>query len=109
VGKDGPDLFPAEAKRVAEEAIHERLEANRHLVEPPLRLRGDAINYLAAHHRLADRRFRAPIRSVLEEIEDGDRKVVVGRLKSCARGDNPVPVVVGIASKGDLEAILQAD
>jgi len=46
---------------------------------------------------------------VLEEIEDGSRKVVVGRQQSCTPGDNPVPVVISVAGEGDLEAILQAD
>ncbi len=46
---------------------------------------------------------------MLEEIEDGDRKVVVGRQQSCAPGDDPVPVVVGVAGEGEVEAILQLD
>ena len=46
---------------------------------------------------------------MLEEVEDGDRKVVVGRQQPCALGDNSVPVMVGIAGEGDIEAILQAD
>jgi len=64
---------------------------------------------MAAHHRLADRPFRAPLRSVLEEVEDGDRKVVIGQQQSRAPGDNPVPVVVGVAGEGDLETTLQID
>ena len=67
-------LFAAEAKRAVEQAVHEPLEADRHLVELSAELRGDAIDHLAAHHRLADRRFPAPLRSVLEEVEDGDRQ-----------------------------------
>ena len=46
---------------------------------------------------------------MLEEVEDGDRKVVIGRQQARAPGDNPVPVMVGIAGEGDLELILQAD
>jgi hypothetical protein len=34
---------------------------------------------------------------------------VIGGQQAPAPGDNPVPVVVGVAGKGDLEAILQAD
>ena len=102
-------LFAAEAKRAVEQAVHEPLEANRHLVELPAKLRGDAIDHLAAHHRLADRRFLAPLRPVLEEVVDGDRKVVVGRQQARASGDDAVPVVVGVAGEGDLEAILQID
>ena len=102
-------LFAAEAKRTVEQAIDEPLEADRHLVELPAKLRGDAIDHLAAHHRLADRRFLAPLRPVLKEVEDGDGKVVVGRQQPCALGDDPVPVVVGVAGEGDVEAVLHPD
>src|ERR1039458_3542514 len=48
--KGGPGaLFATEAKRTVEQAINKPLEANRHLVELPAQLRGDAINHLAAH------------------------------------------------------------
>src|SRR5208282_3179549 len=78
--KGGPcALFATEAERTVEEAIHEPLEAHRHLVELPAKLRGDTVNHLAAHHRFADRRFLAPLGPVLEEVENGNRKVVVGR------------------------------
>src|SRR5208337_5461581 len=46
-------LFPAEAERTVEQAIHEPLEADRHLVELTAELRRDAIDHLAADHRLA--------------------------------------------------------
>jgi hypothetical protein len=62
-------------------------------IDLPAKHRGDAIDHLAANHRLADRRFRAPLRSVLEEIEDGDRKVMVRRQQPCAPGDDSVPVI----------------
>ena len=108
--KRGPcALFAAEAKRTVEQAINEPLEANRHLVQLPAKLRGDAINHLAAHYRFADRRFLAPLRPVLEEVEDGDGKVMVGWQQPRAPRDNPVPVMIGVAGQGDLEAILDVD
>ena len=102
-------LLAAEAERAVEQAVHEPLEADRHFVERPAELRGDAIDHLAADHRLADRRAVAPLRPVLEEVVDGDREVVIGRQKPRAAGDDSVPVVVGVAGEGDIEAILQAD
>ena len=72
-------LFATEAQHAGAEAIDEPLEAHRHLVELPAQGRGDAIDHLATHHRLAHRRVLAPLRSVLEEVEDGDRQVVIGR------------------------------
>ena len=59
-------------------------------MELPAKLGADAIDHLGAHHRFADRRFLAPLRSVLEEVEDGDGKVMVGRQQSLASGDDAV-------------------
>ena len=46
---------------------------------------------------------------MLEEVEDGDRKVMVGRQQARVPGDDPVPVMVGVAGEGDVEAILEVD
>src|ERR1035437_4832623 len=83
-------LCPAKAKRAVEQAIHKPLETDRHLVELPAELRRDAIDHLAAYYRLANRRILAPLRSMLEEVENGDRKVMVGRQQPRVPGDNPM-------------------
>src|ERR1035438_4791709 len=110
VSQEGPPsaLFAAEGKRSFMYAFYEPLETNRHLVELAAELRGDPINHLAAHHRLANRRLRPPLWAVLKEVQDRDRKIVVWRQQTCAFGHNPVPVVIRVAGEGDLEAILQA-
>ena len=46
---------------------------------------------------------------MLEEVENGDREVVVGIHQSGRARDDAVPIGVGVASKGDIEAILEAD
>ena len=94
-------LFAAEAKRSVEQAVHEPLEADRHLVEPPAELRGDAIDHLAAHHVLPTAASAAPRRSVLEEIEDGHRQIVIRRQQPRAARDDPMPVMVRVTGKGD--------
>src|ERR1035441_10398452 len=107
---DAPRAFLAtEAQRTVEQTIHEPLEAHWYFVELSAKLRGDSINHLAAYHRFADRHFLGPLRPVLEQIEDGDGKVMVGRHQYRASGDDSVPVVVGIAGEGDLKAIPHAD
>ena len=50
-------FFPAEAEGAVEQTGDEPLEAHRHLIELPAKLRGDPINHLAAYHRLANRRL----------------------------------------------------
>ncbi len=99
-------LLPAKAQRTIEQAIDEPLEAHGDLKKRPAQFGGHPVNHLAAHHRLADRRFLAPCRPVLEEVEDGGGQVVVGRQQSGASRDDAVPVVVRVAGEGkDLEAI----
>jgi hypothetical protein len=46
---------------------------------------------------------------MLEQVENGDCKVVVGIQQSGVAGYDAVPIGVGIASEGDFEAILEAD
>lgn len=46
---------------------------------------------------------------MLEQVEDGDGKAVIGWQQSRAFGDNPVSTVVRVAGKSNVEAILQAD
>jgi hypothetical protein len=44
---------------------------------------------------------------MLEEIENGGRKVMVGREQPRTSGDDPMPIVIGVAGEGDVEAILE--
>ena len=105
--KRGPcALFAAEAKRTVKQAVREPLEPNRNFVELSAELRCDAINPQAAHHYFAYRRLFAPLWPMLEEVEDGNRKVKVGRQQSRASGDDSVPVMVGVAGEGKVETIL---
>jgi hypothetical protein len=90
----------------AEQAINEPPEANRYLWELPARLRRDAINHLAAHHRFTDRCFLAPLRLVLEEVEDGDGKVIAGWQQSRASGDDSELVMVSVTGEGKVRAVL---
>ena len=46
---------------------------------------------------------------MLEEVEDRDGKVMVGWQQPGAPRDNSVPVMIGVAGPGDLEAILDLD
>ena len=46
---------------------------------------------------------------MLEQVGDRDRQVVVGRQQARAAGDDAVPVMIGVAGEGDVEAILQPD
>ena len=43
------------------------------------------------------------------QVVDGHREIVIRREQSRAPGDDPVPVVVGVARESDVEAILHSD
>ena len=44
-----------------------------------------------------------------EEVVDGDREIVIGRQQPRAPRDDPMPIVIGIAREGDVEAVSQTD
>jgi len=71
-------------------------------------LRRDASIIWLLTDRLANRRIAAPLRTILEEVENGDRKVMVGRSnpRFC---DDAVPIMIGVTGEGDVEAILESD
>ncbi len=46
---------------------------------------------------------------MLEEVQNSDRKVVIGRQQSRAFRYNPVTVMIGITRESNLELVLQAD
>src|SRR5208283_4644654 len=90
-------------------AIHKPLEAYRHLVELAAELSRNEIDHPAAYQSLADRHIVAPFRPMLEQVENCDRKVVVRIQQTGLARYDAVPIGVGIASEGDIEAILEAD
>ena len=102
-------LFTTESQRTIQQTLNEPFESDWHFIKPPAKLCGNTVNHLSCHHSFADRRPVGPFRSVLDEVQDGDRKVVIGSKQSAALGHNPVAIVVGIAGKCDIEAVFQSN
>ena len=102
-------FLAAKSKCAVEETISEPLESGRHFDEFPAQLCSHAINHLAAHDGFSDSRVRAPVGPMLEQVVNGDAEIVVRREQAQPRRDDPVPVMVGVAGKGDVETILHAD
>ena len=46
---------------------------------------------------------------MLKEIGNRHREIMIGRQQARASGDDPVPVMVGVARKSDIETVLQTD
>ncbi len=84
-------------------------EADRHFVEPPVEFCRYLIDDLAAHHCFAYSDASLPVRPMLEQIVYGRREEVICGEQTCAAGDDPVAVMIRVAGKGDIEAILQTD
>src|SRR3990167_258278 len=98
-----------EAKRTVEQAAGKPLEADRHFQQGPPEARTDPIDHGAADQGLAHRRAGAPLRAMLEQVIDGHAEKVVGRQQADTGRDYAVAVVIGVAGKGDVIAILEAD
>ena len=102
-------LFSAEAQGAAEQALDEPLEAHRHFVKPAPQLRRDPVDHAARYHGLADRRILPPAGTVLEQVVDRDREVMIRRQQPGASGDDAMAIVIGVAGEGHIEAVLQSD
>ena len=76
---------PPKPKTAVEQPRGKPFEPNRHFVETALELRRDPIDQPGADYRLADRGLCAPLRTVPEQVVDGDRQVVIGRQQTGPR------------------------
>ena len=74
-----------------------------------LQLRTDPIDHRAADDGLADARACLPRLPVAEQIVDHDTQVVIGGQQPGTCSYDPVPVMVGVATEGDVESIPHAD
>jgi hypothetical protein len=60
---------------------------------------------MTADNRLTCRRILTPFKVMLKEIENGNRKVLVGRQLARTTCNDPVPAMVGVTSEGDVGCI----
>ena len=89
--------------------VDKPFEADRHFVKLATEPFSHPINHRRADHGLADRRLPAPLRSVLEQVIDQHRQVMIGLHQTIAAGHDAVAVMVGIAGERDVVLFLQAD
>jgi hypothetical protein len=64
---------------------------------------------LAAHDGFSHRRRFGPSWPVLKQIENRRAEIVIGRQQAIALGDNPMPVMVGVAGEREIKLILHAN
>ena len=117
-GPDGPvaaqergpgALLAAEAERAVQQPVHEPLEPDRDLVQPPAQVGRHPVDHRAGDHRLADPDPLAPVAPAAEQVGDHRGQVVVGVEQPGAAGDDAVPVGVGVVGEGHVEAVAQVD
>ncbi len=99
-------LLAAKAELAAVEAIHEPLEADRHLFQGAANLAGNPVDHRGGDQRLTDGSILGPAGSVGEQILDGHRQIVV-RVHQARLGDDAVTVVIGVVAKSDVELVFK--
>ncbi len=102
-------FLAAETVAAVEQAIHKPLEAHRHLRERASQVRRHPVDHRTGDQGFADSSIGSPARSILEQVIDGDRQIVVGIHQSHATRDDAVTVVVGVIAKGDVELVFEVD
>ncbi len=101
-------LFTTKAELAAVEAIHEPLEADRHLFQSAANLTGHPIDHGRGDQRLADGSISSPAGAVGKQILDRHRQIVV-RVHQAGLGDDAVTVVVRVITKGDVELVFKGN
>ena len=89
--------------------MREPLEPHRNVKYFALQARCDARYQLGADHGLAHGGLCAPLGPVAKQVVNGHRQVVVRRQQSIAWRNDAVAVVVGVAGKGNVEAVLECN
>ena len=108
--KDAPALSsPPESERAVKQAVDKPFEADRHFHQAAAQAGGHEIDHAAADHGFADRGPPRPARPVPEQVVDRHRQIMIGRQQAAGFGDDPMPVMIGVAGEGNVKAILDAD
>ena len=102
-------FFATESDGLCAQARHEPFEADRNFANFTTEKFADAVDHGTADERLADLRIRRPLRARLEEILDGDGKIVVWIHEAGRRRDDAMAVEIRIVAEGDVEFVFQAD
>ena len=69
----------------------------------------DPVDDRGGDERLADGRLGGPVGTVLQEVVDGGREVVVGVHQPGVGGDDAVAVGVGVVAGGDVVVVARGD
>ncbi len=101
-------LLATKAELAGVEAIHEPLEADRHLFQGAANLAGHPVDHGRGDQRLADGRIGRPAGAMGKQILDRHRQIVV-RVHQAGLGDDTVTVVVRVIAKGDVELVFKGN
>jgi hypothetical protein len=102
-------FFAAKAQRSIEQASGEPLETHWHLEQLAPESCYDAVDHAAADHRFSDCCIALPLRTMLEQVIDHHRQIVVRRQQASRWRHDAMAIMVGIAGKGDVVTLLQAN
>ena len=102
-------FFAAKTNASIQQTGHKPFEADGHFAQATPDLDGYFINDRTGYQRFSDSRVARPIRTVLEDVPNGDCQIVVGVHQAHAGRDNAVAVKIHIVPKGNIEFILHVD
>lgn len=92
-------LFPAETKAAVEQTVNKPFEAYRHFHQLASQIIHHAVNHRGRDQRFTDSHLFAPQRTMLEQIVNGDRQIMVRVHQPCRRHD-AMTVVVRVVGEG---------
>ena len=102
-------FFTTKAQRAVKQAIGKPFKADRHFVQATAQTRSHTVNQTAADYGFAHCRIGAPVRTVLEQVVNGHRQIVVRRQQAARRGHDAMAVVVGVTGKSHVKTLFKAD
>ncbi len=99
-------LFPAETKAAVEQTVNKPFEAYRHFHQLASQVIHHAVNHRGRDQRFTDSHVFAPQRTMLEQIVNGDRQIMVRVHQPCRRHD-AMTVVVRVVGEGQVKLVTQ--
>ena len=101
-------LFSSEAVGAIDESRNEPLETYGHLAQFAAKLFHYFVDHAAAYEGFSHGDIRAPLRTMREQVLDGNCQVMIRIHEPCGRSDDSMPVRVGIVGKCYLVLVFEA-
>ncbi|MNI43152.1 hypothetical protein D3C73_974730 [compost metagenome] len=99
-------LFATKAQAAIVQAIDKPFEAHWHFHQFTAQRGDHAVNHCTGNQRFAHRHIGAPLWTMLEQVVDGHRQIMV-RVHQALRRNNAVAVVIRVVGERQIELVTQ--